>query len=53
MERDLRKFILKEAIARRLERRHSRDLFSEGLTWTKMMFSKKIYFCKDKQGRMR
>ena len=25
MERDLRKYILKEAIARRLERQHSRD----------------------------
>ena len=46
MERDLRKYILTEAITRRLEK-----------IWVKFFFQKlcfrKIYFWKDKQGRMR
>ena len=44
MERDLRKYILTEAIARRLEITHSRDRFWVGLDKIfKVVFSKNLF----------
>ena len=55
MERDLRKYILTEAITRRLEKKVFKgEFFFEKISvFEKICVFEKIYFWMDKQGRMR